>query len=79
MTHFDKITLSTKIYSKTCPDCRKDNLESAAFCWNCGYEFPDQIAHSVDSSGHWWSSLFVTLVFLAAIVVIVFIILDAVR
>ncbi|MBU2595294.1 hypothetical protein KJ713_00455 [Patescibacteria group bacterium] len=79
MTALNKITLSAKIYNKKCPDCHKDNLESSAFCWNCSYEFPDQVAHAVHDQGHWWSSLFVTLVFLAAIVVIVFIILDAVK
>ena len=79
MAHLEKMTLFAKIYNKTCPDCRKDNLESSAFCWNCGYEFPDQVAQTNDTSGHWWSSLFVQLVFIAAIVVLVFIILDAVR
>ena len=79
MSALNRMTLSAKIYSKTCPDCHKDNLESAAFCWNCNYEFPDQVAHSIDNSGHWWSSLFVQIVFIAAIVVITLIILDAIR
>ena len=79
MATLNKVTLTNKIYSKNCPQCHKDNLESTSFCWNCNYEFPDQVAHAVHDGGRWWSSLFVTLVFLAAIVVIVFIILDAVR
>jgi predicted amidophosphoribosyltransferase len=78
MATLNRVTLTNKIYSKNCPQCRKDNLESSAFCWNCNYEFPDQIAHAQNKE-HWWSSFFVTLVFIAAIVIIVFIILDAVR
>ncbi len=57
----------------------KDNLENSAFCWNCGYEFPDQITHAAHGSGNWWSSFFVTLIFIGAFVVLVLIIIDAIR
>jgi len=79
MTHFNKMSLTAKIYSKKCPDCHKDNLENSAFCWNCNYEFPDQMVHKVNVSGNWWGSFFVTLIFIGAVIVLVLIIIDAVR
>jgi predicted amidophosphoribosyltransferase len=78
MAILNKMTLTNKIYSKRCPECHKDNLESSAFCWNCNYEFPDQVAETAHQ-GHSWSNFFVTLALIAALVIFVLIILDAIH
>lgn len=79
MTELHKISLTNKIYSKKCPHCHKDNLESSAFCWNCNYEFPDAIAHTKEKEKHALSGVLVSLAFIAAIVILILIILDAIK
>ncbi|MCX6811946.1 MAG: hypothetical protein NT039_04640 [Candidatus Berkelbacteria bacterium] len=79
MATLNRVTLTNKIYSKRCPECGKDNLESSAFCWNCNHEFPDTVAEAAHEGGHWWSNFFVTLVLIGALVVFILIILDAIH
>lgn len=79
MATLNRMTLTNKIYSKRCPDCHRDNLESSAFCWNCNYEFPDQITEKMEHHGHFWSNFFVTLALIAALIIFVLIILDAIH
>lgn len=80
LTPLDKVSQST-IYSKACPKCKKDNLEDAGFCWNCGFEFPEtadwnrpERREKVSFSG-----AMVQIAFVLGIIVIGLIILDIIR
>ncbi len=72
---------AANIYNKTCPHCHRGNIETAVFCWNCGYEFEDTIVYSriKELRKNFWASLGVQIAFIVGIIVLILIILDAAK